>query len=353
MKFRVDLKSDTVTLPPEPMRDAIRNAELGDDFYFEDPTVLHLECKAARLLGKEAAMLVLSGTMGNLVSVMSQAIPGSECIVEQDAHMFRSEAGGIARIAGMVPRRLPSKMGVMEPDVIERQITKRTVLNGGTAMISVEQTHNGAGGTLIPLDNLRVIREIADKYGITVHMDGARVFNAAIGLGVPVKDVVKDVDSVTFCLSKGLCCPLGAVVAGSKELVQKGRFHRQVLGGGMRQAGIIAAAGIWALDNMVERLTEDHECAKRLASLAVDAGFGINRESVQSNIVRVDTSPLTAEHFRHAMNVHGIDVLVVGPATVRCVTHWPVTSKEIDEVGSVMRDLKKESPMQLTRHHEG
>lgn len=341
MKTQIDLRSDTLTQPPDPMRDAIRDAVLGDDFYYEDPTVTAFESKAADMLGKEAALLVLSGTMGNLLCVMSQATAGTEAIVEWDAHMFRAEAGGISSIAGLVPRRLPGKMGVMDTDIVAREITRRTVLNGGTSLICVEQTHNGAGGTVIPLENLRAMRELASMHGIKIHIDGARVFNAAIALGVSVKEVVTDADSVTFCLSKGLCCPLGAVICGTKETIEVARHHRQTLGGGMRQAGIIAAAGIWALDHMVSRLGDDHICARRLAELAVHAGFEVNMQTVQSNMVRIDTSPLTGTEFRRSMNDQGVDVLVVGPNTVRCVTHWPLELKDIDYVGAAMAELRR------------
>lgn len=341
MKITLDLRSDTVTLPPDPMRQAIASAELGDDFYFDDPTVKRLEEKAAAMLGKEAALLVLSGTMGNLTSVMSQAAPGTEAIVEADAHIFKSEAGGMARIAGVVPRRIPGFRGALDPATVEKQITKRTVLNGGTSLICVEQTHNGAGGTVLPLENLAELKKVAERHGLKVHMDGARIFNAAVALGVPVSEIAKYADSVTFCLSKGLCCPLGAVVCGTKEMIANARFNRQVLGGGMRQAGIIAAAGIWALDNMVERLAEDHQTARRLAELAVEAGFKVDMATVQTNMVRVDTSPLTAEAFRASLNREGIDVLVVGPTMVRFVTHWPVTMQDIERVGQALKGLKK------------
>jgi threonine aldolase len=339
--FRIDMKSDTVTLPPEPMKKAMCEAELGDDFYFEDPTVTRIEEKAARLLGKEAALLVLSGTMGNLVSLIAQAAPASECIVEADAHMFRSEAGGIARVVGIVPRRVPSNMGIMDPDVLEKQITKKSVLNGGTTVISLEQTHNGAGGVILPLDNMAATRALADKNGIKIHMDGARIFNAAVGLGVPVAQVAKYADSVTFCLSKGLACPLGALVCGTKEMVQSARYARQTIGGGMRQAGVIAGAGIWALDNMVGRLAEDHANAKKLAKLAIEAGFKVKLETVQTNMVRIDTTPFTADEFKAKMNAKDIDVLVAAPNVVRCVTHWGVTEAHIEEAGTAMKALKK------------
>jgi threonine aldolase len=232
-------------------------------------------------------------------------------------------------------------MGIMDPQVVEKQITKKTVLNGGTTIISLEQTHNGAGGVILPIDNMAATRALADKHGIKIHMDGARIFNAAVGLGVPVAEVAKYADSITFCLSKGLACPLGAVVCGTKEMITAARYARQTIGGGMRQAGVIAGAGIWALDNMVGRLAEDHSNAKRLAALAIEAGFKVNLETVQTNMVRIETSPFTAEEFKARMNAKDIDVLVAAPTVVRCVTHWGVTPQHIEEAGTAMKALKK------------
>ena len=339
MKITVDMRSDTVTLPPEGMRKAIAEAQLGDDFYHDDPTVKKLEAKAAEMLGKEAALLVLSGTMGNMVSVMTLAKPGTEAIIEQDAHIFKNEAGGMARVAGVMPKRLPGVDGALDPALVESQIGVPTVLNHGASLICVEQTHNGASGTAIPLENLSALREVADKYGVKFHMDGARVFNAAIALSVPVSKVVEHVDSVTFCLSKGLCCPLGAIVAGSNDFIEQARFNRQTLGGGMRQAGIIAAAGIYALDNMVERLAEDHENAKRLAVILAESGFEVSLKSVQSNIVRFKTAPFTSADFRARLNAEGIDVLQTGQGAARFVTHWPITGADIERTGNVIRQM--------------
>ncbi len=341
MKRTIDLRSDTVTLPPPGMLQTVLDAELGDDYYHDDPTVKRIEKKAADLLGKEAALLVLSGTMGNLTSVMSQAPPGSEVIVDHEAHIFRAEAGGLARIAGVMPRRVPAVRGVLDPDVVESQISPRSVLNGGTSLICVENTHNAGGGSVIPLDNLRGLREVAARHGAKVHMDGARVFNAAVALGVPVSEIARQADSVTFCLSKGLACPLGAVVCGTREFIDTARNNRQAIGGGMRQAGVIAAFGIWALDNMVERLAEDHRNARRLAQLAAGAGFGVDPGAIETNIVRVDTSPLDAEEFRAALNRSGIDMNVVARKTVRFVTHWEITAENIETVGSEMAALRR------------
>jgi threonine aldolase len=207
----------------------------------------------------------------------------------------------------------------------------------------VEQTHNGASGTAIPIANLAALRKVADKFGAKVHMDGARLFNAATTLGIPVSKVVENVDSVTFCLSKGLCCPLGAIVAGTKEFIEHARFNRQSLGGGMRQAGIIAAAGIYALDNMVERLSEDHANAKRLAEILNECGFGVDLESVQSNIVRFKTTPFTSDEFIAQMNAEGIDVLAAGKYGARFVTHWPITGADIERTGKVIRQMARKS----------
>jgi threonine aldolase len=318
------------------MLQAVLDAELGDDYYHDDPTTKRIEKKAADLLGKEAALLVLSGTMGNLTSVMSQAPPGTEVIVDSEAHIFRAEAGGLARIAGVMPRRVPAARGVLDPEVVEGQISPKSVLNGGTSLICVENTHNAGGGSVIPLENLTALKEVAARHGARVHMDGARIFNAAVALGVPASEIARHADSVAFCLSKGLACPLGAVVCGTKEFIETARNNRQVIGGGMRQAGVIAAFGIWALDNMVERLADDHRNARRLAQLAAEAGFGVDPESIQTNIVRVDTSPLNAEDFRAALNRAGIDMNVVSRRVVRFVTHWQITPGNIETAGAEM-----------------
>lgn len=339
MKITIDMRSDTVTLPPDGMRKAIADAQLGDDFYHDDPTVARMEAKSAELLGKEAAMLVLSGTMGNLVSVMTQAMPGTEAIVEQDAHIFRNEAGGMARVAGVMPKRLPGIKGALDPAMVESEMGVPSVLNRGTTLICVEQTHNGASGTAIPLENLKSLRGIADRHGAKIHMDGARLFNAVAALGVPASKIVENADSVTFCLSKGLCCPLGAIVAGSKEFVDQARFNRQSIGGGMRQAGIIAAAGIYALDHLVERLAEDHENARRLAAILRECGFAVDLESVQSNIIRFSTAPLASSEFRARLNAEGIDVLATGQYSARFVTHWPITATDIERTGKVIRQM--------------
>lgn len=339
MKITIDMRSDTVTLPPDGMRKAMAEARLGDDFYHDDPTVKEMELKSAEILGKEAALLVLSGTMGNLVSVMTQARPGTEAIVEQDAHIFRNEAGGMARVAGVMPKRLPGIKGALDPEIVESEMGAPTVLNHGTALICVEQTHNGASGTAIPLENMKALRRVADKHGARIHMDGARLFNAAVALGVSPSKVVEDADSVTFCLSKGLCCPMGAIVAGSKDFIDQARFSRQSIGGGMRQAGVIAAAGIYALDNMVERLAEDHKNARRLAVILKECGFEVDLDSIQSNIVRFRTAPLSSHELRAGLNAEGIDVLPTGRYGARFVTHWPITEADILRTGEVIHDI--------------
>lgn len=342
MERRIDLRSDTVTLPPPGMLDVLRDAELGDDYYHDDPTVKRLEQKAAEMLGKQAALLVLSGTMGNLASVMAQASPGTEVIVEQDAHTFHSEAGGMARFVGAMPKRIPGVLGVLDPDTVERQISTKDVLNGGTSLICVEDTHNAAGGTVQPLENLEALRRVADRHGVKIHMDGARLFNAAVAQGIPASEIVRCVDSVTFCLSKGLACPLGAVICGSREFIETARCCRQAVGGGMRQAGIIAAPGIWALDNMIERLADDHRNARRLAELVTEAGFGVDLRTVQTNMLKVETSPYTAEEFKAALNAQGIDLNIVVPGVVRLVTHWQITPEHVEEVGRAVRSLRRQ-----------
>ena len=250
----IDLRSDTVTLPTEEMLEASRHAKLGDDVFGEDPTVNQLQEMAAEKMGKEAALLVPSGTQANLISIMSNCKRGELVILESESHIYWYEVGGISAVAGLLPWPLKSAAGALEPVEIEAAIRPKNIHFPEPALICVENTHNRHGGTIITPSQLKDIRAVAQKHSMKLYMDGARIFNAAIGLGSDVKEFTKHVDNLMFCLSKGLCCPVGSIIVGDQEFIEKARKTRKLLGGGMRQAGIIAAPGIVALEKMVDRL---------------------------------------------------------------------------------------------------
>lgn len=339
----IDLRSDTVTLPTKQMRDFIYNAQVGDDVYGEDPSVNRLEKMAAEILGKEAAMFVTSGTQGNQICVMTHTQPGDEIILEEKCHIITYEVGGIGRLAGVQARLIPGKNGIMEPSDIEAAIREDDIHFPKTKLICLENTHNRAGGTVIPLDILKSTYEVAKKHNIPVHMDGARIFNAASYLNQPVKEIAKYADSVMFCLSKGLCAPVGSVVVGSKDFISKARKFRKMLGGGMRQAGFLAAAGIVALEQMTSRLNEDHENARLLAQgLSEIPGISIDMDTVQTNIVICNISGLkmTASEFAAKLYEKGIRVNGGNSTMVRFVTHYWINRDDIEATIEVVKSLR-------------
>jgi len=339
----IDLRSDTVTLPTKQMRDAIYNAEVGDDVYGEDPSINRLEKMAAEMLGKEAAMFVTSGTQGNQICVMTHTQPGDEIILEEKCHIITYEVGGIGRLAGVQARLISGKNGIMDPSDIEAAIREDNIHFPKTKLICLENTHNRAGGTVIPMDILKSTYEVAKKHNIPVHMDGARIFNAATYLKQPVKEIAKYADSVMFCLSKGLCAPVGSVVVGSKEFISKARKFRKMLGGGMRQAGFLAAAGIVALEQMTSRLNEDHENAALLAKgLSEIPGILIDMDTVQTNIVICDISGLkmTGREFAAKLYEKGIRVNGGNSTTVRFVTHYWIKKEDIEATIEAVKSLR-------------
>ena len=278
----VDLRSDTVTHPSPEMRRAMYEAELGDDVYGEDPTLNALEAKAAERLGKEAAVFVASGTMGNLVSVLSHAQRGDEIILGNKAHIFRSEAGGASALGGVSFHTIPNdSRGMLDLDDIQAAVRPNDPHMPRTALVCLENTQNMCGGATLTQDDMKAVADVAHANGIPVHVDGARIFNAAVSLEAPVSELVKDVDSLTFCLSKGLSCPIGSIIVGSEDYIMEARRWRKMVGGSMRQVGVIAAAGLVALDSMVERLAEDHSNARKLANgLAEIPGISIEPDSL-------------------------------------------------------------------------
>lgn len=333
----IDLRSDTVTQPTPAMREAMAKAELGDDVFGDDPTVNRLEEMAAAKMGKAAAVFVASGTMGNLVSLLTHCGRGEEVIVGSEAHIFRYEAGGSSALGGIAQFQIPNQPdGTLPLDRVAGAIRGGDQHEARTKLIALENTQNRCGGTVLPVDYMKQVRALADKHSLNVHLDGARVFNAAVALGVDVKAITQYVDSVTFCLSKGLSAPVGSVICGSPDFIAKARRYRKMLGGGMRQAGVLAAAGLVALEQMIDRLAEDHANARRLAEgLADTPGFVVDLERVQTNIVFFEldqTVKVSADGVTQRMLEQGVKLISPGVhfRRFRAVTHAWVTRDEID-----------------------
>jgi len=330
----VDLRSDTVTLPTEEMLEAIKNAKLGDDSRGkEDPTVNRLEEMAAEKMGKKSALLVTSGTQANLVSLLSQTERGDAVILEAQSHIYLNELGGMAAIGGLMARPIKGKYGVLDPKDVEEALKIKGSLTPKTALICIENTHNRAGGTVWTPKQIKDISDIAKAHNIPLYLDGSRIFNAAVALNVDVKELTKYVDSLMFCLSKGLSCPIGSLVVGSEEFIKKAKKIRRMLGGGMRQAGIIAAPGIIALEKMIDRLKEDHDNARILAkALTKIDGISLDLKAVQTNIVFIDVSGLGVNSSRFAEKVaeQGVKVMPIGDTLVRMVTHRGIEREDIE-----------------------
>jgi threonine aldolase len=330
----IDLRSDVKTLPTEEMIEAIRKAELGDEQAGEDPTVNKLQTLAANKLGMESALLVTSGTQGNLISLLAQTKPGEEVILGMTCHIYNNEAGGLSRIAGLIPRPLPENYGALEPHDVELTIAKRTTHTAGTSIVCIENTNNAAGGTVISPSQVDAIAEVVHRNSLKLHCDGSRIFNAAVAMNIDIRNFTKSLDSITFCLSKGLSCPVGALICGTEEFIEEARNWKQMLGGGMRQAGIIAAPGIVALEKMVDRLKEDHANARILGE-----GFSqLNKDSidiktVQTNIVRFNPTALgvSGKEFVRKLAEHAI---LTGPN--RMVTHRHITREDVKYVLETM-----------------
>lgn len=339
----VDLRSDTVTKPTLEMRQAMYQAEVGDDVYGEDPTVQKLEELGAGIMGKESALFVASGTMGNQIALMAHTNKGDEVICEADSHIFYYEVAGIACLAGAQARPISGQRGILSPDRIKHHIRPQDVHQPRTGLICLENTHNRAGGTCYSVQELAQIKELADSNHIPVHMDGARIFNAAAAQNVSVEKLAEKATSITFCLSKGLCAPVGSLLTGSHDFIQECRRYRKMLGGGMRQAGIIAAAGIVGLETMVERLQDDHLHARILAEALVSIGMDIDMKTVQTNIVIANVSPfgITAKQAAALLEEQGIKVAVFGEYSIRFVTHHGIEKEDINHTAGIIAKLVK------------
>ena len=337
----VDLRSDTLTLPTPAMREAMARAEVGDDVWEEDPTVKRLEEEAARRAGKEGALFVSSGTQGNLVSVLAQTRPGQEVILDRDCHIFNYEVAGTALIGGVQTLAIPTERGFLTPAQVRDSIRPSNVHIPQTGLVCLENTHNRHGGTCCTPEEIEAIAAVAHAAGVPVHLDGARLFNAAVAQERPLADFARHVDSLTFCLSKGLAAPVGSLVCGTRDFVARCRRLRKMVGGGMRQVGVLAAAGLVALETMVERLAEDHAHARRLAEgVARLPGCRVDLTKVQTNIVifRVEREGGVAELVTGCL-ARKVKIHQIGPAAIRCVTHKDVDRADIDRALNAFREI--------------
>ena len=338
----VDLRSDTITRPTDAMWEAMHRAEVGDDVYGEDPTVQRLEELAAAMTGKEAALFVPSGTMGNSCALLAHTHAGEEMIVEELAHLYCWEAGAYANIAGLAARAVRGEDGIFTPAQLEEVLRGPNPHFPNTTLLCLENTHNNAAGAVWSVDEMATVAEVARAHGLKVHLDGARVFNAAVALGIDVRQIAATVDSVMFCVSKGLSAPLGSLLCGSRAFIDDAYRARKRLGGAMRQAGVVAAAGIVALETMVERLAEDHETARLLAEgLAAIDGITTQRAPRPSNILMADVGGVgwTSAQLIERWKAAGILCNPRPPSRVRLVTNRHVTPDDVAYVLEVTRDL--------------
>jgi len=338
----VDLRSDTVTLPPPAMRKAMYEAELGDDVYGEDPTVNRLEELIAEVTGKEAGLFAVSGTMGNLVALLTHCGRGTEAIMGNQAHTFLYEAGGVAALGGIHTQTVPNlPNGMLDPVDVEAAIRAENIHFPRTRVICLENTQNRCGGRVLSPAQMATIKDVADRHGIGTHLDGARVFNAAVALGVPVSDITDQVDTVQVCFSKGLAAPVGSAICGPADFIQEARRNRKIVGGGMRQAGVLAAAAIFGLTEMVDRLADDHANAKLLAEGIADVpGLKINLDAVESDIVVFDVArDGPAQDVADAFTAQGVQVNAMGPKTIRAVTHYGIERDDIEYSLGIIRQV--------------
>jgi threonine aldolase len=330
----IELRSDTLTQPTPAMRQAIANAVVGDEQKREDPTVNELEARGAELLGHEEAVFVPTATMANEIALRLHARPGDELIAEENSHVMVAELGGPAVFAGLLTRPIPGTNGRFGPELI------RSLARAGdshhtprTRVVSIENTHNSSGGRVWPLAEVAAVAAECRALDLRLHLDGARLLNAAVALGIPAAEIGRHADTVTLCLSKGLGCPLGALVAGSREAMHEARRLKHLFGGAMRQAGIVAAAGVYALDHHVDRLADDHARARRLGEGLAAAGLPIDLEQVETNFVQIDVGPLELTQAEGLARVHAEGVGLSGtvhPTVLRAVTHLDVSDEDID-----------------------
>ena len=336
----IDLRSDTVSMPTAEMREAMANAEVGDDCYREDPSINRLEAMAAEITGKEAALYVTSGTQGNLVCLLTHCRNGDEFVVADEAHIITTESGDFAAVAGTSPRIAPSERGILTAESIRSVLRRPYDAFSPTRLICLENTNNRGGGAVYPLSTLAGLRDLADELGIAIHMDGARVFNAAAALEVPVSEVTQYVDSVTFCLSKALSAPVGSIVCGDREFIETARRFRRMLGGGLRQSGVLAAAGIVALEKIPQKLPQDHANARRLGEgLGGISGITADPQPT-TNMVYIDIDPSvgTAPQLSDELAARGVKCGAVSDNRIRLVTYHQITAEDIETTIEAAQD---------------
>jgi threonine aldolase len=337
----IDMRSDTVTKPSPGMRQAIFEAQVGDDVFEDDPTVQRLEQILAVLLGKEAALFVPSGTMSNQVAINAHTRPGDEVIVERNCHSFNYEVAGPAVLSGVQLYPIDGHHGILTAEQVEAAIRPDNIHIPPTALICLENTHNRAGGVIYPIEEIRRIRELATRNGILMHLDGARLFNASVGSGVPAAEYAALFDSVSICLSKGLGAPVGSMVAGERDFILRCRRYRKMYGGGMRQVGILAAAGIYALEHNIDRLAEDHRNARLFAERVskIDC-IEIDLETVQTNIVVMNIAGLSVDppQIVELLKKKGLMVVVFGPTKIRAVAHLDVSEEDVLEAARIFEE---------------
>mgnify|MGYP006430043981 FL=1 len=339
----IDLRSDTFTQPTSAMREAMANAEVGDDVFEEDPTLKKLEMLAAKKTGKESALFVPSGTMGNLISVLSHCQRGDELLLGDRSHIFLHEVGGISALGGVHPRTLPNNQdGTLPLSLLEQSIRHEDIHSPSTRLICLENTHNFCQGSPISPEYMDSLGDLAEKYGLNVHLDGARLFNAAVALDIDVEVLTKRVDSVMFCLSKGLSAPVGSIVCGERGFIQRARKFRKMVGGGMRQAGHLAAAGLVSLESLTERLKDDHLHAKFLAEqLASFEGIELDQNSVKTNIIffKLNHPRIDEDRFLRTLEANSIKILMTDPGIFRAVLHREISTEQVEVVAKIIQSI--------------
>lgn len=337
----IDLRSDTVTKPSAGMRAAMAAAQVGDDVFGEDPTINQLQTKVAVLLGKEAALFVPSGTMGNQICIKVHTRPGDEVVAEKGCHVFNYETGGMAFLSGVQVNTIDGTRGVFTTEQIKRVIRPKAYYMPRTSLVCIENTHNRAGGTIFPMDIIKDIRALCENEGLRFHLDGARLWNACAETGISPREYASHFDSVSVCLSKGLGAPVGSVIAGTHEFISEARRFRKIFGGGMRQAGVLAAAGIYALEHNMDRLKEDHARARFLAGeLSQVKGFEIDFQSVQTNIIIIslERAGLIPEDVLARLKAKGVLLTLGNYMGIRAVTHLDVSMEEVQRAAAIIRE---------------
>jgi len=338
----IDLRSDTVTRPTPEMREVMARAEVGDDVFGEDPSINQLQTHVAGLLGREAGLFVPSGSMANQVSIKAHTQPGDEIICERGAHVYNYESGGPSFLSGVQVLPLDGIHGMITAEQIESAIRPKNVHHPITRLICLENTHNRAGGTVFPIDEIRSIRKMADQYKLHMHLDGARLWNASIATDIPLHEYAQYFDSVVVCFSKGLGAPVGSMITGSSDFIRTAHRYRKMFGGAMRQAGVLAAAALHAVQNHYVRMKEDHENAQILAR-AIDAipGLEVDLESVQTNIVFFDVDPSfgTAGKVAERLKEKGVLVIATSASRIRVVTHLDVSREQVEEAAQIFRTV--------------